>query len=197
MNIEYEKIERKKKLWQDLLCLFFVIYFSFFPNIFFKPRNVWALTENPGTDFTLCTAGTSMERNGGGAIYTTFYWIFDSVQNDYFDDDGLPLTVDGGNSEDVPVMAASVQSSYWLEVDDDSLFGSPLIQTGEVATTSQYYYYNGLGITEDRTWYWRIMVKDSYDSITDWVNGGSFSLSSQTVLKGSIKLKGNILFEFP
>jgi len=196
MEFEYEKIERKKYLWHDLICLFFVFYFSFFPNIIFETRPVWALTENEGTDFTLCTAGAGLVRNGA-AIDVTFYWVFDVQQNDYFDDDGMPLTGDGGNSEDVPVMTAATQASYWLEVDDDSGFGSPEIQTGEVTSTDEYYFYNGGALTVDRTWYWRVMVKDSYDSVTDWVSGGSFSFSVTTKLKGNIKLKGDIRFEFP
>lgn len=196
MEFEFEKIEREKSVWQDLLCLFFVVYFFFFPNVFFKPRPVWALTENEGTDFTLCTAGADLVRNGA-AIEVTFLWIFDSQQNDYFDDDGLPLTPDGGNSIDTPVMDASTQASYWIEVDDNIDFSSPEIQPGEVVSTDQYYYYNGAVLTDDRTWNWRIMVKDSYGSQTDWVSGGSFSFGVDTVLKGDIKLKGNIRFQFP
>jgi hypothetical protein len=196
MEFAYEKIERKKSLWQDLLCLFFAIYFLFFPNIFFKPRPVWALTENAGTDFTLCTAGAELERNGEN-IDVTFLWVFDSQQNDYFDDDGLPLNPEGGNSIDTPIMAASTQVSYWLEVDDNSDFSSPEIQTGEVVSDAQYHFYNGGGLSVTKTWNWRLMVKDSYDSVTDWVSGGSFSFNSNIHLKGDIKLKGETRFQFP
>lgn len=193
MKQEFEKIERQKKWWVDILTVFFVFYFSFFPNVFFQPRFVFALTENEGTDFTVCTAGATFVDDGGGGFDVTFYWVFDVQQNDYFDDDGLPLTAQGDPSVDTPVMAAATQQTYWLEVDDDNNFSSPLVQ--QVATTTdEYYHYTGGGITVDRTWFWRIKIKDSYDSITDWVSGGSFSLNTQTKLKGKIKLKGNIFF---
>lgn len=191
-----EKIERKKSIRQDLLCLFLVFYFAFFPNVFFEPQLVFALTENPGTDFTLCTAGTEMVRDNG-SIDVTFLWIFSSQQNEFFDNDGLPLNAEGGVLNDLPVMAASTQVSYWLEVDDDANFTSPAIQTGEVVSTNQYYFYDGALLTEDRTWYWRIMVKDSYDSQTDWVSGGTFSFGTKTILKGKIRLKGDMRFKFP
>lgn len=193
---ELEKIEKKKNIWQDIFCLLMVLYLAFFPNFFFEPRMVFALTLNAGTDFTLCTAGTSMTRNGEN-IEVTFLWIFDSQQNDYFDNDGLPLNLEGGVSVDTPVMAASSQVSYWLEVDDNSSFTSPEIQTGEVVSANQYYYYNGLILTADRTWFWRVMVKDSYNSQTDWVDGGPFSFGTKTMLKGKIKLKGDMRFQFP
>ncbi|MDO8260398.1 MAG: hypothetical protein Q7T50_02765 [Candidatus Magasanikbacteria bacterium] len=196
MGKKNEKIDRKKSIWQDLVCLILVFYFAFFPNFIFQPQMVFALTENAGTDFTLCTAGTDMVRDGG-SIDVTFLWVFSSQQNDYFDNDGLPLTPDGGHSVDTPVMAASTQVSYWLEVDDDMNFGSPAIQTGEVASSAQFYFYGGTLLTEDRTWFWRIMVKDSYGSQTDWVDGGSFSFGTKTILKGKIKLKGDMRFKFP
>ena len=196
MQFEFIKIERKKSLWQEVVCLLLVFYLSFFPNFLLEPRLVFALTENPGTDFTLCTAGTNMIRNGEN-IEVTFLWIFDSQQNEYFDNDGLPLNVEGGALVDTTVLPASTQTSYWLEVDDDMNFGSPEIQTGEVISTDQYYYYNGTLLTVDRTWFWRLMVKDSYDSQTDWVDGGSFSFGAKTILKGKIKLKGDMRFQFP
>lgn len=196
MQLEFIKIDRKKNLWQDLTCLFLVFYFAFFPNVFFEPQLVFALTENPGTDFTLCTAGTEMVRDNG-SIDVTFLWIFSSQQNEFFNNDGLPLTLQGGALNDIPVMAASTQASYWLEVDDDANFATPAIATGEVVSTNQYYFYDGALLTQDRTWYWRIMVKDSYNSQTDWVSGGTFSFGTKTQLKGNIKLKGNIRFKFP
>ena len=196
MTKKLEKIDRKKNLWQDLACLALVFYFAFFPNFIFQPQMVFALTENAGTDFTLCTAGTDMVRDNG-SIDVTFLWIFSSQQNEYFNNDGLPLTLQGGAVVDLPVMAASTQVSYWLEVDDDMNFGSPAIQTGEVVSSDQFYFYGGALLTEDRTWFWRIMVKDSYDSQTDWVSGGSFSFGTKTILKGKIKLKGDMRFKFP
>jgi len=196
MQFEYEKIEIQKSIWQDIICLFFVIYFSFFPNVIFQPQMVFALTQNAGSDFSLCTAGVSMTRNGN-LINVTFKWIFSSQQNDYFDNDGLPLTVDGGNSVDTPIMAASTQASYWLEVADNNGFVSPVIQTGQVNSTNQYYFYGGNLLTTDKTWYWHVMVKDSYNSQTDWVDGGTISFGTNTILKGNIKLKGNMRFKFP
>ena len=55
-----------------------IVYFTFFPNAVFKPRHVWALTENAGSDFTACTAGVVFEDDGGGGFNVTFYWLFDA-----------------------------------------------------------------------------------------------------------------------
>ncbi len=183
------KIKRLKKLlkrmtgWSLLskvIALLLVIIFLFTPQ-----QVVFAKTENAGSEFELCTGQVTQP------AYTTesypeptFHWSFDSSQSDWTDGSPPP-------NDPTPVLGPSTQSSFWIEVDNNSDFSSPEIATGETASSNEYYAYTGSSLSFDTQYYWRLKVKDSYASISDWAEGDFFTTNKPSVrLKGGIRLKG-------
>jgi len=76
---------------------------------------------------------------------------------------------------------ASSQESYQVQIDDNSDFGSPEIDTGEVVSTDVSYTVSTSELSFNTTYYWRVAVKDDYDSWTDWADS-SFTTAQQCTL---------------
>jgi hypothetical protein len=68
-------------------------------------------------------------------------------------------------------------AAYHIQVDDDSGFGSPVADA-----TQENPSYTPSGSLADKTWFWRLRVKDGSDTgnYSDWVYGASFTKVSQT-----------------
>ena len=195
---------RYKKFWQSLsklsysrqfllklIIIITVVHLVFFPNI----RIVKAETLYLGSEVILCTAAISQPAYTSETNPTvTVYWDFSSSSSDYADCDGAhTLWSDGteAGNDDCPALSASTQVSYWVEIDDNSDYSSPVIQTGEVSSSNEYYTYSGASLSFGTTYYWRVIIKDNYGTITDWATGeGGFIPNKPSIkLKGSIKLK--------
>lgn len=69
------------------------------------------------------------------------------------------------------VTGTSIQTAYWIQVDDNSDFSSPIIDTGEVVSTDLFYTISeSMGLAFETTYYWRIRIRDNFNSIIDsWV----------------------------
>lgn len=63
------------------------------------------------------------------------------------------------------------QASYWLQVDDDSDFSSPVVNTGVVASSNTYHDVSGL--SNGVKYYWRVNVLDGYEW-SGWQGGSSW-----------------------
>jgi len=78
---------------------------------------------------------------------------------------------------------ASSQESYEVNIDNNSDFGSQEIDTGEVASTDISYTVDASGLSFNTIYYWRVAIKDDYDSWTDWSNADdSFTTAQQCTL---------------
>lgn len=189
MHLNWLKINRLERILKRIIgrgllpktvALLLIISFLFTPQ-----QVVFAKTENPGSEFELCTGRVTQP------AYTTetypeptFYWSFNSSQSDW--NDGSPPP----NDPD-PVLSPSTQSSFWIEIDNNSDFSSPEVATGEIVSSNEYYAYTGSALSFDTQYYWQLKVKDSYDSVSDWVSGDFFTTNKPSVkLKGGIRLKG-------
>ena len=61
------------------------------------------------------------------------------------------------------------QAAYWIQVDNNADYSSPLINTGWVSSSSARSYVVPSGILSlNTTYYWRIAVKDSFGSESGW-----------------------------
>jgi len=60
------------------------------------------------------------------------------------------------------------QESYQLQIDDNSGFSSPEIDTGEVFSSGTSYHPTGTTLGWGTAYYWRIKVKDDQDNWSDW-----------------------------
>ena len=66
---------------------------------------------------------------------------------------------------------AGTQASYYIQVDDNSNFSSPLVSTGWVSSSSARSYVIPSGILSfNSTYYWRIIFIDSFGSQSVWIN---------------------------
>lgn len=97
---------------------------------------------NPGSDIQVCTSSVSQP-----ACYSSAYPT-----------PTLNWTISGGSS----------QSSYQIQIDQNSSFSDPEIDTGEVSSGSSSYQVAQAGLSFGTTYYWRVKVKDNYNSWTDW-----------------------------
>jgi hypothetical protein len=68
------------------------------------------------------------------------------------------------------------QSAYQVQVDDSSSFSAPLVtDSGKVMSTTGNSYTPSVGVLQyNRTYYWRVMVWDSYNVPSAWAVGSSF-----------------------
>ena len=68
------------------------------------------------------------------------------------------------------------QSGYQLQVDDNTNFSSPNIDTGPTLSVSQAYAHNYPDdLAYNTTYYWRVRVWDSQDGfVSEWAQGSSF-----------------------
>ena len=60
------------------------------------------------------------------------------------------------------------QESYWVQIDNNSDFSSPEINTGEVFSSSNSYHPSGATLDWGATYYWRVRAKDTFDNWSDW-----------------------------
>jgi len=73
--------------------------------------------------------------------------------------------------------AFDFQSAYQVQVDNNSNFSSPEVDTGKVISNSKTY--PPPNLTYNTTYYWRLMVwDDKGDPSTDWIVGPSFTTAS-------------------
>jgi hypothetical protein len=107
----------------------------------------------PGTDIQVCTE--SIDENSccsGSASMPSLQWL---------------ITSESGNS---------FQTAYWLQVDNNSDFSSPVVNTGQIISTVSSYVIEEGTLDGYIDYYWRVAVRDNFDSWTDWAEGESFQM---------------------
>lgn len=67
------------------------------------------------------------------------------------------------------------QSAYRIQVDNNSGFTSPEVDSGKVVSSSQSYATQSGQLSFGNTYYWRVMVWDSKDASSNWASGPAFS----------------------
>ncbi|KKN97178.1 hypothetical protein LCGC14_0161550 [marine sediment metagenome] len=78
--------------------------------------------------------------------------------------------------DDVP-LGTDPQSAYQVQVDNNSDFSSPEIDSGKVISASTDY--SPPGLSFNTTYFWRVMVWDSIDTPSTFATGPSFSTLSR------------------
>jgi hypothetical protein len=120
-----------------------------------------------GSEFDLCAENIDPQPLCYIGNYPTpkLNWTFSSSQNDWNDTDGSPPTLDEGDpSDDSPSLSASTQAGYWIEIDNDSDFSSPVYKTGYVVSADNFHKVCFNILNFNTTYYWRVAVQDSYGS---------------------------------
>ncbi|MDD2753091.1 MAG: hypothetical protein PHT44_00535 [Candidatus Portnoybacteria bacterium] len=67
------------------------------------------------------------------------------------------------------------QSAYQVQIDNNSNFSSPEINTGKVVSASNSYSTTAGALAYGNTYYWRVMVWDNHDLASVWASGSSFA----------------------
>ncbi len=67
------------------------------------------------------------------------------------------------------------QSSYQIQVDDSSGFGSPAVDSGQVNSGSNSYAVPPGRLSFDEDYYWRVRVWDGSGLVSSWANGPNFT----------------------
>lgn len=67
------------------------------------------------------------------------------------------------------------QSAYQIQIDNNSNFSSPEIDTGKVFSSSNSYHPTGTTLNWNTKYYWRVMVWDSHDAPSVWSNTNNFT----------------------
>jgi len=106
---------------------------------------VWA--QNPGTDFTLCTSTVDQPE-----CYDTEYPT-----------PTVNWTVSGSSS----------QTQYEVEIDQNLNFNNLEIDTGAVTSGANSYTVDQDVLIFGHTYYWRVKIKDNYDSWSNWAEADS------------------------
>ena len=116
------------------------------------------------SNITVCTATVGQPSCYSGSYPNpTLNWTIDS------DDDGM--------------WDASSQASYQVQIDNNSDFGSPEIDTGWVESTDVSYTVDTSGLSFDTDYYWQVRIEDDYESQTDWsLADSSFTTAQQCTL---------------
>lgn len=126
---------------------------------------------NNGSNTTVCATANDQPPVGGcydgNFPVVKVDWSFTSVQSDFSNSDGLPLTAEGYPMLDNPFIAPVTQLGYWLEVDNDINFGSVDYRTGYVASSDEFHSICFDVLDFSTTYYWRVAVLDSSNSIGD------------------------------
>jgi len=98
-----------------------------------------------GTNITVCTNGVSQPACYSGVYPTpTLYWT---------------------NS------GSSSQVRYRVQLDNNSNYASPTVDSGEVVSATQNYTVGSSGLSFDSLYYWRVMVLDNFGSWTSYAQG--------------------------
>jgi hypothetical protein len=143
-----------------------------------SPQPVLAITGNAGSEYILCNGLVQMTQSDPDHPTLVFYWTFTSSQSTWTDGVAPP-------PDPTPVLGPSTQSTFQIQIDDDSAFGSPNAWSGEVSSSAQSYATTSPTLYYNQYYYWRIKVKDSYNSTSDWATGSVFNTyKAATMLKG-------------
>lgn len=67
------------------------------------------------------------------------------------------------------------QSAYQVQVDNNSNFSSPEVDSGKVISSSNSFATQAGQISFNNTYYWRLMVWDSKDAASSWISGPAFA----------------------
>lgn len=70
------------------------------------------------------------------------------------------------------------QGAYQVQVDDNSNFSSPEVDSGKVYSSSEAY--TASGLSYNATYYWRLKVWDNRDAQSDWISGPLFTTPLHT-----------------
>ncbi len=68
------------------------------------------------------------------------------------------------------------QSAYQLQVDNNSSFSSPEVDSGKVISSSNSFATQAGQLSFNNTYYWRLMVWDSKDLSSPWISGSPFTV---------------------
>ncbi|MFW6131099.1 MAG: hypothetical protein ACOC5F_00690 [Candidatus Aminicenantaceae bacterium] len=60
------------------------------------------------------------------------------------------------------------QDAYQIQIDDNSGFGSPEVDTGVINSSSKSYQLTGTDLNWNTLYYWRVKVKDDREAWSDW-----------------------------
>jgi len=68
------------------------------------------------------------------------------------------------------------QSAYQIQVDNNSNFSSPEVDTGKILSSSNFYATLPGALSYNTTYYWQLKVWDSKDLSSSWISGPSFTI---------------------
>ena len=68
------------------------------------------------------------------------------------------------------------QSAYQIQVDNNSNFSSPEVDTGKILSSSVSYATLSGALSWNTTYYWQLKVWDSKDLSSSWISGSSFAI---------------------
>lgn len=127
------------------------------------------------SNFHMCTDHVEQPACYSGSFSNPrLFWEVTSVQSDYCNCDGTPAF-------DCPFgfpCAASEQQVYWLQIDNNSDYSSPEYDTGLVNSGNFYHDVAGPGLLPGAVYFWRVRIKDQYDTWSNWAEcSGPFATS--------------------
>jgi len=107
----------------------------------------WSLvfSQNPGSDFTLCTAAVNQEACYASSTVTPrLNWTYTS--------------------------GAFPQQAFWVQVDNNIDFLSLEVNTNWITSSNNFYDIPAGLLTNNTAYYWRIKAKDTNNSESVWTN---------------------------
>ena len=84
---------------------------------------------------------------------------------------------------DDPNLPGDSQTAYRVQVDTSSDFSSPVVDSGEVASSGTSFV--PIGLLYNTTYWWRVMVWDESDDSSVWATGSSFTTPLHSYPKSS------------
>lgn len=116
-----------------------------------------------GSNFTGVTSSVTQPACYSSSYPTpTFYWVFSSAVSPYNNGTNVP------SQDYTPALAASTQNSVNIQVSANSSFSPILCDSGDIATTANNYAFGCSSMAFNSNYYWRIAVKDSYGTWSNW-----------------------------
>jgi len=105
----------------------------------------FVFSQNPGTDFIICTAAVNQAScYDSGSVTPRLNWTYTS-------------SVFG-------------QAAFWIQVDDNSDFSSLLVDTNWITSSDTFYDIPAGHLNGNTTYYWRIIGEDTNGSQSPWAN---------------------------